>query len=56
MVDKHRGGGAVRRAISLSAYPLIREFLSELAGTFVLVVYIQKAGKSIIFEQLAVIR
>ena len=38
MVDKQRGGGT-RRAISLAAYPLIREFLSELAGTFVLVVY-----------------
>lgn len=38
MVDKRR----VRKAISLSAYPLIREFLGELAGTFVLVVYIYK--------------
>ncbi|KAK4020726.1 aquaporin-10 [Daphnia magna] len=36
MVDKRR----VRKAISLSAYPLIREFLGELAGTFVLVLCI----------------
>ncbi|KAI9564579.1 hypothetical protein GHT06_008319 [Daphnia sinensis] len=33
MVDKR----CVRKAISLSAYPLIREFLGELSGTFVLV-------------------
>jgi hypothetical protein len=51
MVDKRR----VRRAISLSSYPLIREFLGELAGTFVLVVYIQKTW-NIIFELPAVIR
>lgn len=39
MVDKHR----VRRtrALSLSGYPLIREFLGELAGTFLLVVFKQ---------------
>ncbi|XP_046450429.1 aquaporin-10-like [Daphnia pulex] len=36
MVDKRR----VRRAISLASYPLIREFLGELAGTFVLVLCI----------------
>lgn len=37
MVNKHR----VKKAISLSNYPLIAEFLGELAGTFALVVYKQ---------------